>query len=142
MINNWQKKFFKIKYLKQENKDNMAVRNLGLENSDGDLIAFIDSDCEADINWLDIIYESYKKNNFDACGGPDGSKENFTILQKAIDYSMTSFFTTGGMRGHSKKMMLLFILEPTIWLLKNHYIKKLEDLEVLDMAKILNLVIE
>ena len=55
------KKFFKIKYLKQENKGPGAARNLGLENSDGDLIAFIDSDCEADINWLDIIYKSYKK---------------------------------------------------------------------------------
>ena len=109
LINNWQKKnFFKIKYLKQENKGPGAARNLGLENSDGDLIAFIDSDCEADINWLDIIYRSYKKNNFDACGGPDGSKENFTILQKAIDYSMTSFLTTGGMRGHSKKMIATF----------------------------------
>ena len=109
LINNWQKKnFFKIKYLKQENKGPGAARNLGLENSDGELVAFIDSDCEADINWLDTIYKSYKKNNFDACGGPDGSKDNFTILQKAIDYSMTSFFTTGGMRGHSKKMIATF----------------------------------
>ena len=93
---------FKIKYLKQENKGPGSARNLGLDNSDGELVAFIDSDCEADTNWLNIIYESFKKNNFDACGGPDGSKDNFTILQKAIDYSMTSFSQLEVCEGYSK----------------------------------------
>ena len=109
LINNWQSQSsLKIKYLNQKNKGPGAARNHGLKNSKGDLIVFIDSDCEADSNWLKIILDHYNKDNFDACGGPDGSKDDFTILQKAIDYSMTSFFTTGGMRGHSEKMLAKF----------------------------------
>ena len=108
-INNWQKKnFFNIKYLKQENKGPGAARNLGLENSDGELVAFIDSDCEAHPDWINIIYEEYQQNNFDAFGGPDGAKDDFSVLQKSIDFAMTSFFTTGGMRGHSEDMIAKF----------------------------------
>ena len=109
LIKNWQSKsLLKIKYINQKNKGPGAARNHGMKNSKGDLIVFIDSDCEADSNWLKTILDHYYKDNFDACGGPDGSKDDFTILQKAIDYSMTSFFTTGGMRGHSEKMIAKF----------------------------------
>jgi cellulose synthase/poly-beta-1,6-N-acetylglucosamine synthase-like glycosyltransferase len=38
----------------------------------------------------------------DAYGGPDGSHPSFTPVQKAISYSMTSPFTTGGIRGNKK----------------------------------------
>ena len=75
----------KSKYLKQENKGPGAARNLGLDNSDGELVAFIDSDCEADINWLNIIYESFKKNNFDViihCG----------ITLNSIEQNLSMFF--------------------------------------------------
>lgn len=72
------------------------------------MILFIDSDCEADPHWMEIIYDHYTKEGFDACGGPDAAKSDFTPFQKAIDYSMTSFFTTGGMRGHSRKMLAKF----------------------------------
>ena len=99
---------FPIKYLFQNNKGPGAARNLGLKNSTGELILFIDSDCEAHKNWIKILYDQYLKNSFDACGGPDASKADFSPLQKAIDYSMTSFFTTGGMRGHSKRMLAKF----------------------------------
>ena len=40
---------------------------------------------------------------FSAFGGPDASHPSFTPVQKAISYSMTSFFTTGGIRGGKKK---------------------------------------
>jgi cellulose synthase/poly-beta-1,6-N-acetylglucosamine synthase-like glycosyltransferase len=69
---------------------------------------FIDSDCEAHPDWIQTIYEEYLNDSFDACGGPDGAKDDFTTLQKAIDFAMTSFITTGGMRGHSEKMMAKF----------------------------------
>ena len=39
-----------------------------------------------------------------AFGGPDASHPSFTPVQKAISYSMTSFFTTGGIRGGKKKL--------------------------------------
>ena len=109
LIKKWKRKAsFNIKYISQMNKGPGSARNHGLKNSNGELIVFIDSDCEAHPEWLKIIMENYKKDNFDACGGPDSSKDDFTILQKSIDYSMTSFLTTGGMRGHSEKMIAKF----------------------------------
>jgi len=109
LIKRWQEKArYSIKYISQENKGPGAARNHGLKKSIGDLILFIDSDCEAHPNWIETIVDEYQKNEFDACGGPDGGKKDFTILQKAIDYSMTSFFTTGGMRGHSENMISKF----------------------------------
>ena len=109
IIESWQRKaVFDIIYIKQKNKGPGAARNHGLAQSTGELILFIDSDCEAHPKWLETIVREYHVNDFDACGGPDGAKDDFTLLQKAIDYSMTSFFTTGGMRGHSKKMIAKF----------------------------------
>jgi len=99
---------FDLKYINQKNQGPGMARNNGMEHSEGDLILFIDSDCEADPYWIKNIYDCFLKENFDACGGPDGAKGDFTLLQKAIDFSMTSFFTTGGMRGHSKKMIAKF----------------------------------
>lgn len=99
---------FTIKFITQENQGPGAARNHGLKNCHGELILFIDSDCEAHPDWIKTIYNEYLKDSFDACGGPDGAKDDFTILQKAIDFAMTSFFTTGGMRGHSEKMIAKF----------------------------------
>lgn len=99
---------FNLKYLTKNNQGPGAARNLGIDNSRGDLILFIDSDCEADKRWLKVLYDEYLNNRYDACGGPDAAKRDFTPLQKAIDYSMTSFITTGGMRGHSTKMIAKF----------------------------------
>lgn len=109
VVKKWTEKVdFPLTFITQENKGPGAARNHGLEKSKGGLILFIDSDCEADPKWVETIFSEYKKNGFDACGGPDSSKEDFTPLQKAIDFSMTSFLTTGGMRGHSEKMLAKF----------------------------------
>tara|TARA_A100001037_G_scaffold249152_1_gene231774 strand:- start:1307 stop:2341 length:1035 start_codon:yes stop_codon:yes gene_type:complete len=109
LIENWQKESpFHIKYITQGNQGPGAARNHGLEYADGKLILFIDSDCEAHPDWVKTIYREFQQDSFDACGGPDRAKDDFTSLQKAIDFSMTSFFTTGGMRGHSEKMMANF----------------------------------
>jgi len=108
-VKHWQTESnFPIKFITQENQGPGAARNHGLQNSEGELILFIDSDCEAHPDWIQTIYEEYLNDSFDACGGPDGSKDDFTTLQKAIDFAMTSFITTGGMRGHSEKMMAKF----------------------------------
>ena len=109
IVNKWKKKsLFDLTYIRQENKGPGAARNHGLEKSRGDIILFIDSDCEAHPKWIEVIMKTFKLKNFDAFGGPDGAKDDFTVLQKAIDFSMTSFFTTGGMRGHSKNMIAKF----------------------------------
>ena len=109
MVNQWQNEApFQITFITQENQGPGAARNHGLEFARGELILFIDSDCEAHPDWINIIYNQFQQNSFDACGGPDAAKDDFTVLQKAIDFAMTSFFTTGGMRGHSEKMMAKF----------------------------------
>ena len=72
------------------------------------VIVFIDSDCEAASNWLEVIFNAYKNNDFDAFGGPDEAKDNFLPIQIAINFSMTSFLTTGGIRGHNKNMISKF----------------------------------
>lgn len=99
---------FELRYVSQGNKGPGAARNLGMEEARGELFLFIDSDCEAREDWLVKIHEEYISRRFDAYGGPDASKEDFTSMQKAIDFSMTSFFTTGGIRGHANKPLVKF----------------------------------
>lgn len=94
---------FKIRLLKQEHKGPGEARNLGMENALGEYFIFIDSDCIADRDWLLACKLEVEKNKPAAFGGPDKVLSNFSPLQKAIDYSMTSFITTGGIRGHSRK---------------------------------------
>ncbi len=109
LVGEWQKESnFLIKIITQNNQGPGAARNHGLQIATGELILFIDSDCEAHPDWLKNIFQEYKKDTFDAFGGPDSAKDDFTVMQKAIDFSMTSFLTTGGMRGHSEKMLAKF----------------------------------
>ena len=109
VIDSWRKKInFELRYLTQGNQGPGAARNHGLSKSRGELILFIDSDCEAHRSWAETILNAYQRDEFDACGGPDNAKSDFTLLQKAIDFSLTSFLTTGGMRGHSDKMIAKF----------------------------------
>ena len=99
---------FNLSYVSQKNLGPGLARNIGVKNSQGELIVFIDSDCEADSNWLETIFKSYKNHEFDAFGGPDMAKDNFLPIQIAINFSMTSFLTTGGIRGHNKNMISKF----------------------------------
>ena len=96
---------FQMRFLKREHEGPGPARNFGMAQAKADYFLFIDSDCIADNNWLSEIEKSIEKEKPDAFGGPDGVLPTFSPLQKAIDYSMTSFLTTGGMRGHSKKKL-------------------------------------
>ena len=109
MVEKWiQNSEISIKFITQKNQGPGAARNHGMMVAEGDLFLFIDSDCEAHPDWIKIIYNEYQKDSFDAFGGPDRAKDDFSVLQKSIDFSMTSFFTTGGMRGHSEGMLAKF----------------------------------
>ncbi len=92
-----------IRFLKQDHKGPGEARNLGMDNAFGEYQLFIDSDCIADENWLQAYKDAVKDTKPAGFGGPDKVLPNFSPVQKAIDYSMTSFITTGGIRGHSKK---------------------------------------
>ena len=94
---------FQIRFFKRSHEGPGPARNYGMSKAKGDFFLFIDSDCIADENWLKELSIAIENEKPDAFGGPDGVLPNFTPLQKAIDYSMTSFLTTGGIRGSSKK---------------------------------------
>lgn len=79
-------------------------RNYGAERSQGEYLIILDSDVIVPENYLEIIEEELNREPCDAFGGPDRAHESFTPIQKAINYAMTSFFTTGGIRGGKKKL--------------------------------------
>lgn len=90
-------------FLKQEHKGPGQARNAGMAKASGEYLLFIDSDCIADKDWLNEYAKIVKQIRPAGFGGPDKVLSGFSPIQKAIDYSMTSFLTTGGIRGHSKK---------------------------------------
>ncbi|MCB9208110.1 MAG: glycosyltransferase [Ignavibacteriales bacterium] len=92
-----------LKLVKQDHKGPGEARNLGMKTAKGKYFIFIDSDCIADKNWLTAYKKAVENIDVAGFGGPDSVLPDFLPIQKAIDYSMTSFITTGGIRGHSKK---------------------------------------
>lgn len=92
-----------VKYLLKENGGPGPARNFGVNNAQGDYVLILDSDCVIPQGYLAAVEAELKANPCDAFGGPDAAHDSFTPVQKAISYSMTSFFTTGGIRGGKKK---------------------------------------
>ncbi len=88
-----------IQYFDKENTGAGQSRNYGMERANGNYFIILDSDVILPNHYLSSIEKSLKENYTDAFGGADAAHQNFTDLQKAINYSMTSFFTTGGIRG-------------------------------------------
>ena len=88
-----------IKYFYKENEGRSIARNYGLERATGEYFLFFDSDCVIPDNYISVLYESLQKNYVDCFGGPDAAHGSFTDIQKAINFSMTAFLTTGGIRG-------------------------------------------
>ena len=93
-----------IKYFCKPNSGPGQTRNYGAERSQGEYLIFLDSDCVLPPGYLEAEEKELSASPCDAFGGPDRSHPSFTPVQKAISYSMTSFFTTGGIRGGKKKL--------------------------------------
>lgn len=93
-----------IKYFYQDNTGQGFARNLGLAKASGDYFIILDSDALLEPNYLEIVAKEIKINGLDLFGGPDKDHASFTPIQKAISYSMTSVFTTGGIRGSKKNL--------------------------------------
>jgi glycosyltransferase involved in cell wall biosynthesis len=91
-----------IQYYFKENSGQGFSRNFGFEKANGDYFIVFDSDCIIPDNYLEVVDNYLNNTPLDAYGGPDTADENFTLVQKAINYSMTSIFTTGGIRGGKK----------------------------------------
>lgn len=93
-----------IHYYNKPNSGPGQSRNYGAERSQGDYLIILDSDCILPPGYFDAVEQELHTAPADAFGGPDRAHDSFTDIQKAINYSMTSFFTTGGIRGGKKKM--------------------------------------
>lgn len=93
-----------LHYHKKDNSGPGPSRNFGVDKAEGEYVIILDSDCVLPEGYLTAVDKELQANPCDAFGGPDKASENFTMVQKAISYSMTSFFTTGGIRGGKKKL--------------------------------------
>jgi len=88
-----------LNYFFKENSGAGASRNFGMQNASGNYFIILDSDVIVPKQYLSEVKKTLESNFTDAFGGPDAAHSNFTALQKAINYSMTSVLTTGGIRG-------------------------------------------
>lgn len=88
-----------VHYYVKPNTGQGFTRNYAFERAKGDYFVILDSDCLIPEDYLQIVNDHLNKNWLDVYGGPDDAHPSFTPTQKAISYSMTSPFTTGGMRG-------------------------------------------
>lgn len=88
-----------VRYLFKENEGRSIARNYGMERARGDYFVFFDSDCVIPPDYFRNLAKSLEEKPLDCFGGPDAAHSSFTDTQKAINYSMTSLLTTGGIRG-------------------------------------------
>ncbi|SDR97847.1 glycosyltransferase [Gramella sp. MAR_2010_147] len=88
-----------ISYYYKSNSGPGDSRNFGMKKAKADYFLILDSDVILPENYLKEVHSSLSENYCDCFGGPDAAHPSFSNIQKAIDYTMTSFFTTGGIRG-------------------------------------------
>ena len=95
-----------LHYYNKENSGPGQSRNYGVERAQGRYVIILDSDVVLPESYLEAIDSAigHQTSDIVAWGGPDASHPSFTPVQKAISYSMTSFFTTGGIRGGKAKL--------------------------------------
>jgi glycosyltransferase involved in cell wall biosynthesis len=90
-------------YFYKQNSGPGASRNYGMQKAHGNYFIILDSDCILPSRYLKTVHENLSTGFVDCYGGPDTAHKSFTNLQKAIDFAMTSFITTGGIRGGKTK---------------------------------------
>ncbi|MEY3956219.1 MAG: hypothetical protein RLZ73_673 [Bacteroidota bacterium] len=95
---------FDLAYYVKENGGQGFARNYAFERAKGDFFIILDSDALLEPTYLNEVDKAIKADNLDLFGGPDKDHPSFSPIQKAISYSMTSFLTTGGIRGKEKNI--------------------------------------
>ena len=93
-----------LHYYFKENSGPGQSRNYGVDRAQGEYVIILDSDAVTPPGFMQAIDDELKRQPTDAWGGPDAAHESFSDIQKAISYAMTSFFTTGGIRGGKKQL--------------------------------------
>lgn len=93
-----------VSYYSKSNSGPGDSRNFGMQKAQGNYFIILDSDCILPENYLTEVIESLNANYVDCFGGPDAAHDSFSNVQKAINFAMTSFITTGGIRGNKKSV--------------------------------------
>ena len=93
-----------LHYYYKTNSGPGKSRNYGMEKANGNYFIFLDSDTIIPSTYIASVKQELSTNYVDAFGGPDDADDSFTDMQKAITFSMTSFLTTGGIRGGKKQI--------------------------------------
>jgi glycosyltransferase involved in cell wall biosynthesis len=93
-----------ILYFTKHNEGPGPARNYGYRQAHGEYFVAFDSDCIIPSEYFEAVEEALQTHNYDAWGGPDRAHENFSIRQRAMGYTMSSVFTTGGIRGGKKRV--------------------------------------
>jgi glycosyltransferase involved in cell wall biosynthesis len=95
---NQYKDLLKIKYCFKNNSGPGDSRNYGMQRASGAYFVLLDSDCLLPEDYLSKVNAALERNFTDAFGGPDAAHSSFSLNQKAFNYAMTSFLSTGGLR--------------------------------------------
>jgi cellulose synthase/poly-beta-1,6-N-acetylglucosamine synthase-like glycosyltransferase len=95
-----------LHYLHKPNTGPGPSRNVGFSRAKGDYFVVFDSDCILPSNYFTSVNSALDEFGLDAWGGPDRAHEKFTVLQRAMGYTMSSVLTTGGIRGGKKSLGL------------------------------------
>ncbi|MDE5743359.1 MAG: glycosyltransferase [Bacteroidales bacterium] len=97
-----------IQYITKPNTGRSDTRNVGMAHAKGDYFLFFDSDCILPPEYMQVLNRCLSNQYVDCFGGPDRALPTFTAMQKAVNFAMTSFLTTGGIRGSAKVSMEKF----------------------------------
>lgn len=94
-----------IRYIEVENGGPARARNIGASEAKGEYLIVLDSDVVLPPQYLETVDRAFLSTGAEAFGGPDAASDDFDTIQKSINYAMTSFFTTGGIRGGKGKKL-------------------------------------
>ena len=89
----------KISYYFKENSGPGDSRNFGMKRARGSYFIILDSDCLLRNDYFENVMKNLNNNYADCFGGVDDAHSSFSNFQKAVSFSMTSFITTGHLRG-------------------------------------------
>ncbi len=93
-----------VEFFRKDNSGPGLSRNYGARRAKNDWLVFVDSDVSVEIDYISNVKKNILEISCDAFGGADKAHKGFNLMQKAISYSMTSVFTTGGIRGNKKSV--------------------------------------
>lgn len=96
VVESYRGSFPALRYIAVPNGGPSRARNLGAREASGEYLIILDSDVVLPPGYLTAVDDYLEKHPVDAFGGPDAASDDFTTVQKAINYAMTSPLTTGG----------------------------------------------